>query len=135
MGAGAEQVTKLAQNVGPNDVAVVGDLQRPALVLANVDVEMVAPEVDKHFLELPFGERAEDLGLCSLPMHRRALPAQFRQIWLCGLVPGFGGGRLLGNLNAIPHLHVCGIPAAPLPFEETPDVAKIFFHQMGRIHG
>ena len=49
----AEQVAELAEHVRSDDVALVLGQHEAVGALARVDVEVVEPEVDEHFLQLP----------------------------------------------------------------------------------
>ena len=62
-----EQIAELAEHVRANRVALVFGEQKPGGALARVDVEVVEPEIDEHFLELPLAvDRAQQLLLGQL---------------------------------------------------------------------
>ena len=59
---GAEHGGELAERVGADDIAVVGDLEPLGVALGGVNVEVVAPEVDHHLVELALGEDGAQHG-------------------------------------------------------------------------
>ena len=67
MGAPPQQVAEVAQGMSVDDLAVVDRLEEPAVALLHRDIEVVGPELDHHFVQLP--------AAVHLPQDRR--PAQF----------------------------------------------------------
>ncbi len=67
----AEQVAESSQHVRPDRLALVLGQQEPIGALARVDVEVVEPEIDQHFLQLALAvRRAEQFLLGQLDHHQ-----------------------------------------------------------------
>ncbi len=66
-GGGLEQIVEGAPEVGTDDFAVIDDFEDAVGALLDVDVEVVAPEIDEDFLQLALRiDRADELGLLEL---------------------------------------------------------------------
>ena len=64
LGGRPEQVAEFAEDMWADDVAFVGDLEDAARAFADIDIEMVAPEIDEHLIELAGRvDGADDLGV------------------------------------------------------------------------
>ena len=72
MGYGFKQVFKLAQGAGADGVALVADeVVGHLLVLAQIDVEVIEPEIGHHFLELGVGVDVASEALGDAGLRRR----------------------------------------------------------------
>ena len=73
---GLEQVAEFAEHVRADDLAVIGDFQDAARPLADIDVEMIAPEIHQHLVQLARGfDGADDFGVLEF-RHRKKRPAR-----------------------------------------------------------
>ncbi len=50
---GADQIAEFAQRMFANDLAIVGRLEIDAIPFFDVDIQMISPESDHHFVKLP----------------------------------------------------------------------------------
>ncbi len=74
-GRGFEQVAEFAPDVGTDHVAVIGHFKNAVGPFFDIDVEVIAPEIDQHLLELALGiDRAHQLGLFELADDRDGAP-------------------------------------------------------------
>jgi hypothetical protein len=74
MSAGIEQVTEFAHRMRPSYFAVVDRLQEPILVLAEVDVEVVRPEIHHDLAQLVLAiHRVQNRGLIEFEQDNPAL--------------------------------------------------------------
>ena len=78
---GAEQVTKLSQRIGADDVPVVRRQEDAVEPLAGEHAEVVLPEIRHHFRKLPVARhRARELGGLQVTEHALVLPELVAQL-------------------------------------------------------
>ena len=119
-GRGFEQVAEAAPDMRADDLAIIDDFQDAVGAFLHVDVEMVAPKIDQHFLELALRINGPDqLGLLQLADGRdRAVlvglvghPSPFSR-WRRELVAAGGTGWFWLTISPWPAL--AAAPAASL---------------------
>ena len=69
-----EHLPEVAEHVRAQDVAVVRDKQRHAVILPKVDIEVVMPKIRKHFGELFFAIHCAQDGCIREFVSRFAVP-------------------------------------------------------------
>ena len=85
LGGGAQQVAEAAEGVWPYGVALVGRSRGPGEAVGDVDVEVVEPEVDHHFLQLVHAVHGADrLG------RREVVDELSQALHVVGAVEGHG---------------------------------------------
>ena len=92
---GAKQVSEIPEHVWAKDIAFVLDQVGVYLqTLACRDVEVVEPEIDEHFLKLPFARDRSDQFLFGELDHRLPALSHLRRQVLTGTARRFVGCRV-----------------------------------------